>query len=282
MASMKPFLSTPLLLGHNEAYLPPVASRDHAIQVLTGPAIMLLCLCLQTLKKMLTGSHVSKLYETIWKFICKAEARDKVGRIVQYGCRGLQGAMEHMSPASPLREWKPVIAEVQTTLAWARRTHRWGKEMPHIPKLGKSIAAGDILEASQCMVLITFLVQDHIYWLLKVGLLKFKSYSAIQWHRRNLRFITLSHVLNFSLCVRSIQRIRAKQEKQDPEYSGSDKAIQKAATEIYDNRRMMVRYTLTFIQMLHVSQVKVFDDWYIGIMGMISSYIDASKQWPTS
>jgi len=178
-----------------------------------------------------------------------------------------------------LQAWKAAIAEIQTTLAWARRTHRWGKEMPHIPKFVKALTDGDILEASQCMVLITFLIQDHMYWLLKVGLLKFQNYTAIQWHRRNLRFITLSHVLNFSLCARAIMRIKDKQAKKDPAYTGSDQAVQKANSEIFDNKKMMFRYVLTFIQMLHVSQVKKMDDWYIGLMGMVSSFIDLSKQW---
>jgi len=250
------------------------------LQLVAGPGVMIVCMALQLLKKQLSGTHVSKLYEAVWKFISKAEARDKTGRIVQYGCRSLQGFLAHMAPEHPLQTWKAAIAEVQTTLAWARRTHRWGKEMPHIPKLGKAISQGDFLEAAQCVVLITFLVQDHIYWLLKVGLFKFQNYSAIQWHRRNLRFITFSHVLNFALCLRSINRIKEKQAKQDPAYSGSEQAIKKAEAEVYDNQRMMLRYILTFIQMLHVSQVKKFDDRYIGIMGMMSSYIDASKQWP--
>lgn len=284
MAAMagKAFFSTPPIMGHNEAYIPPITSAAHLGQLVTGPAVMILFLGLQTLKRQLTGTHASKLYENIWKFISKAEARDKVGRIVQYYCRHLQGVMDHLDKTHWLLAWKPAVAEVQSTLAWARRTHRWGKEMPHIPKLGKALEQGDWLEAAQCTVLITFLVQDHVYWLLKVGLLKFQAYTAIQWHRRNLRFITLSHVLNFSLCVRSIMRIKAKQAKNDPEFTGSEKAIAKANSEIYDNQKMMLRYTLTFIQMLHVSGVKKMDDWYIGIMGMMSSYIDASKQWPTS
>lgn len=273
--------NTPPLMGHNEALLPRLRSRNHALQLISGPGIMLLLLALQTLKKHLTGTHASKLYESVWKFICKAEARDKVGRMVQYACRSLQGFLVHM-PGSPLEPYKSAIAEVQTTLAWARRTHRWGKEMPHVPKLAKAIASGELLEAFQSATLVTFLVQDHIYWLLKVGLLKFKAYTPVQWHRRNLRLITFSHVLNFSLCAREISRIRAKQDRQDPEYWGSDKAIQKAEATVSDNRRQMFRYVLTFIQMLHVSQIKVMDDWYIGIMGVISAYIDASKQWPSS
>ena len=58
-----------------------------------------------------------------------------------------------MAPEFWLQPWKPVIAEalkdkkqifeveseVQTTLAWARRTHRWGKEpaMSHLERLEK-------------------------------------------------------------------------------------------------------------------------------------------------
>mmetsp|Transcript_68348 Transcript_68348/g.120652 ORF Transcript_68348/g.120652 Transcript_68348/m.120652 type:complete len:581 (+) Transcript_68348:110-1852(+) len=272
-------LSTPLMTGHDEAFVPHIAARSHGLQVLAGPALMACAFGLQMLKKKCSGEHKSELWARIWNFISQAEARDKSGRIVQYGCRMLQGIIEHFPQSFPLAPFKKEIAEVQTTLAWARRTHRWGKEMPHIPVLGQAISSGDVLEAAQRAVLITFLIQDHVYWLLKVGILKFQNYSAIQWHRRNLRFITLSHVLNFSLCVREVMRIRQKQEKQDPKYSGSKEALAKAESEIYDNRRMMVRYVLTFIQMLHVSQVMQLDDWYIGLFGMISSYIDASKLW---
>lgn len=272
---------TPLFVGHNEAYLPPIKDGNHVLQIVSGPGAMFLLLIVQLIKKQLTGTHTSKIYDNVWKFLSKAEARDKIGRIVQYGCRALQGFLVH-SPQSPLNVWKPVLAEVQTTLAWARRTHRWGKEMPHITKLGKAVLDADLLEAAQCGVLITFLVQDHIYFLLKVGILKFKNYTAVQWHRRNLRFITFSHVLNFSICLRSFIIIMQKQEAKDPKYTGSSEALKTANAESYEHKKMMFRYVLTFIQMLHVSQVKVFDDWYIGIMGMVSSYIDASKQWPVS
>lgn len=276
---MASLFTTPLVRGHKESYLPPIKSGSHAVQIVAGPALMILAVALQLLKRSLTGTNASQLYSHIWKFISKAEARDKTGRIVQYFCRFLQGALGHLPESFPLKPYQPVIAEVQSTLAWARRTHRWGKEMPHLPVLGEAICKGDPLEIAQRSVLITFLIQDHIYWLLKVGILKFQNYTAIQWHRRNLRFITLSHVLNFSLCVRDISRIKEKQAKNDPKYAGSQAAEEKADKDIYDNQRMMVRYVLTFIQMLHVSQVIKMDDWYIGLMGMASSYIDASKQW---
>jgi len=272
---------TPPMMGHTESFFPPIQSGSHALQVVAGPFFMALFLVLQRIKKKVTGEHASELYEKVWKFFCKAEARDKVARMVQYFCRSLQGYLVH-APSSPLAGYKATIAEVQTTLAWARRTHRWGKEMPHIPKLAKAIEAGNLLDATQSAVLVTFLVQDHIYWLLKVGLLKFKDYTPVSWHRRNLRFITFSHVLNFSVCIREISKIRSKQQSGDPEYSGSEKAIQKADKVVADNKRQMFRYVLTFLQMVHVAQIKVMDDWYIGLMGVVSAYIDASKQWPSS
>lgn len=279
MAVSKAFFTTPPLMGHNESYLPPIANSSHVLQIIAGPSAMVVVLGLQLLKKHLTGTNKSELYNHIWKFISKAEARDKVGRIVQYFCRFLSGVIAHSPANFLLTPYKSTIAEVQSTLAWARRTHRWAKELPHIPTLAQALTSGDALEATQRAVLITFLIQDHIYWLLKVGILKFEKYTPIQWHRRNLRFITLSHVLNFSLCVRDIMRIKEKKEKKDPKYAGSAEAEATAASAIYDNKRMMVRYVLTFIQMLHVSQVKKLDDWYIGLMGVASAYIDASKQW---
>lgn len=272
-------LKTPLLTGHNEAFLPPLASGNHAIQLLAGPAAMLTAFGLQMVKKQLSGTHKNELWAHIWKFISKAEARDKVGRIVQYFCRFLQGAIVHAGPGFFLSPYKPIAAEVQSTLAWARRTNRWGKEMPHIPALGDAISKGDVLEALQRAVLITFLVQDHVYWLLKVGILKFEKYTPIQWHRRNLRFITLSHVLNFSLCLRDIMRIKEKQTKFDRGTKEGQEALEKTNAEIFDNKKFMLRYVLTFIQMIHVSQVKVLDDWYIGLMGMASAFIDCTKQW---
>merc|ERR1719389_1527015 len=114
--------------------------------------------------------------------------------------------------------------------------------MPHIPVLAEAVSKGDILEATQRAILVTFLVQDHIYWLLKVGLLKFKNYTAIQWHRRNLRFITASHVFNFALCFRDLKKIKEKQEKGDPSVSGSAEALAKADAAIRDNKKMMLRY----------------------------------------
>jgi len=276
---MSGFFNTPPILGHKESYLPPIANGNHARQLLTGPAIVVAAAAYQVIKKQMTGAHKNELWTHIWKFLSKSEARDKVGRIVQYGCRSLQGILAHMAKDFWLQSYKPVIAEVQTTLAWARRTHRWGKEMPHIPALGEAISRGDVLEMTQRAILITFLVQDHIYWLLKMGFMKFEQYTPIQWHRRNLRFILASHVFNFALCVRDIKRIRAKQENSDPSVSGSAQALLKADSDIKDNQMMMFRYVLTFFQMLHASGVKQFDDWYIGLFGMISSAIDASKQW---
>lgn len=282
------FFKTPPILGHKESYFPPIAGGDHSRQLLVAPAFVVAAGAYQIVKDKLAtpGSDLKKqvealfaFYQHLWKAFGKSEFRDKVGRVVQYACRGLQGFLAHQSKDFWLQQYLPAIAETQTTLAWARRTNRWGKEMPHIPTLGKALASGDWLQAVQSSVLITFLVQDHIYFLLKVGILKFQQYKAIEWHRRNLRFITLSHVLNFSLNVREISRIRAKQEKQDPSVSGSPEALEKADQMIRAEKLMMFRYVLTFIQMVHVSGVKQFDDWYIGIMGMISSGIDASKQW---
>lgn len=273
------FFKTPPLMGHKESLLPLIANGQQVKQILTGPAIMILAAAYQLFKKQLTGTHEGKLLNHLWKFISKAEARDKVGRIVQYGCRCLQGVLAHQAKDFWLAAYKPAIVEVQTALAWARRTNRWGKELPHIPVLGEALSRGDWLEATQRTILITFLVQDHIYWLLKMGILKFQQYSAIEWHRRNLRLITISHVFNFVLEVRKVKRIREKQECCDPSVTGSAQALEAADKKVQESQMMMFRYALTFIQMLHVSGVKQMDDWYIGLFGVISSAIDASKQW---
>lgn len=271
--------TTPPFLGHREAYLPSIVSRGHRVQLLLGPAILATCAALQLLRHSATGSHSSELLRHVWAFLSKAEARDKTGKIAQYFCRFLQGALAHAPANFPLQAFKPVIAEAQTTLAWARRTHRWGKELPHIQALGEAISGGQLMDAASRAFVSLYLIQDHIYWLLKVGILKFETYTALQWHMRNLKFVLPAYVLNFALCWRDIRRIRARQRLGDSKYSGTEEALQRAEAEIYDNKRMLLRYTLTFIQIVHVSKIRTLDDWYIGIMGMVSSYIDASKQW---
>merc|ERR1719424_917433 len=110
-------------------------------------------------------------------------------------------------------------------------------------------------------------------------ILQFEQYTPTQWHKRNLRFILMSHVFNFALCIRDIRRIREKQDNGHPSVSGSAQVLEKADADIRENQVMMFRYVLTFFQMLHVSNVKQLDDWYVGIFGVMSSAIDASKQW---
>lgn len=268
------FFKTPPFTGHLESFFPPMVSSDQRVQLLAAPSICVGAAIFQVLSKQIKGSHKYELYDHIWKFISKAEARDKVGRVVQYACRSLQGFLGHMAADHWLQAHKSTVAELQTTLAWARRTNRWMKEMPHIPGLGEAITRGDLLEAIQRSILVMFLVQDHIYFLLKVGILKFQKYTPIQWHRRNLRFITASHVFNFMMMYRDLRRAQAK----EPD-AKDEAALTKLKEAQKDAKMMMVRYVLTFIQMIHVSGVKQLDDWYIGIMGMISSSIDASKQW---
>jgi len=241
--------------------------------------LMVLFAVLEVLRQKATGESRSELYAHAWKFISKAEARDKVGKIFQYGCRACTGFLSHLPSDSPLQVWKPLFPEIQTTLTWARRTNRWGKEMPHIEALGEAIFKKEPFEALSRICLLLYLFQDHIYWLLKVGILKFPNYTAIQWHRRNLKFVLPSYVINFCLCWTNIQKIKQKQRNKDSKYSGSEQAEKKAELDIYDNKRMMVRYTLTFFQIVHGSAVKILDDSYIGLFGMVSSYIDASKQW---
>ena len=80
-------------------------------------------------------------------------------------------------------------------------------------------------------------LEDHIYWLLKVGILKFQNYTPIQWHRRNLRFITFSHVLNFALCTRQIVRARRAFEEKEKDAE----AKKKLDSVMNDNLKMMLR-----------------------------------------
>ena len=106
------------------------------------------------------------------------------------------------------------------------------------------------------------MAQHHIHWLLNDGI-----YQFTQWHRRKLHFFMLPHVLNFSLSVLEVMQLKGK--FQQAEAKENENVVRKAQANIYDNKRMLVRYAHFVTQLLHVLQVKGMDDWYIGIMGMI-------------
>ncbi|CAK0896663.1 unnamed protein product, partial [Prorocentrum cordatum] len=93
------------------AYFPPIAHGAQALQVTMGPLIMGCLLVWQYLKRRMQGKCGGELHSHIWKFISKAEARDKTGRIVQYGCRAIQGFMELLAPEHPLQTWRKTVAE---------------------------------------------------------------------------------------------------------------------------------------------------------------------------
>jgi hypothetical protein len=230
----------------------------------------------------------AELFEHVNEFLAKSEARDKTGRIVQYFMRCLMGLADHSAKDSLLMTWRPVFADIRETLAWARRTHRWAKEGPHIVPFFKAISRKDWLETMQRGVLWVFLTQDHLTWCLKVGIFKQlrglsgKVYTQKTWHQYNLKFIMTVHVLNFLVAARAIKRIRDKEAKESPD----EKTKAKNDKSVWDYKKHVVlRNVLTFIQISHVSMTAEkywgfkHDDWYIGILGMISSYLDASKQW---
>lgn len=229
-----------------------------------------------------------ELFEHVNKFLAKSEARDKVGRMVQYFMRCLMGLADHSAKDSMLMQWRPVFADMRETLAWARRTHRWAKEGPHIIPFFKAVSRKDWLESLQRGVLWIFLTQDHLTWCIKVGIFKQlrglngSMYTQKTWHQYNLKFIMTVHLLNISVAVREILRIRSKEAEEPPD----EKTKAKNDKKVFDlKKHTILRNVLTFIQITHVSMtgekywgIKL-DDWYIGILGVISSYLDASKQW---
>lgn len=198
----------------------------------------------------------------------KSEGRDKVGRFVQYFARALVGFVELSGPSTDLKRLGELATNVMKQLASARRTHRWCKEFPVLQAIPKSLQIANpvdcFLETASKVALSTFLIIDHVAWLKQVQILKGKQ-NGTGTIQLGLKFFAWSNIFSFLLQLKKFNE--ASTGEKDKEKKGQ---AAKAA----------FKHALVTVQCLHLSTVYVTHNSLVGILGMITSYMDFSAQWP--
>lgn len=200
--------------------------------------------------------------------LAKSEGRDKLGRVFQYGSRMIVGLVE-LSGApkgSPLMELKERAADVQKTLGGARRTHRWGKEIPVIQslpgtlKLLQTSPLDFALEMFQKLNQLGYLLFDHLAWL-KQQKLFVAGKSAAD---------TVKTAMTFFLCCNAAATVIQLKKYSNEKDEGKKSTALTAA----------FKHFLVAIQCAHNSTIYETNNAFVGACGIISSYIDLKAQWP--
>lgn len=198
----------------------------------------------------------------------KAEGRDKLARVFQYGSRMIVGMVE-LSGApkgSALMELKDRAGDVQKTLGGARRTHRWGKEIPLIQGLPKSMEllktspVDWFLEMVQKINQLGYLLCDHLAWLKQQKIVT-SGASAADTIKRGMAF--------FLVCNGTAAIINFK--KYNKEKDEGKKSTALTAT---------FKHLLICIQCAHNSAIYETHNALVGFTGVLSSLIDTRTQWP--
>lgn len=197
--------------------------------------------------------------------LAKAEGRDKLGRVVQYGTRAIVGfvSLANAPKGSALMELSERAEDVMKGLSSARRVNRWGKEIPvlqQIPAVLRNKNIVDmVLELGAKVTLATFLINDHIAWLKNVKIIKSGRNSAAHV-RFALRWFCVS---NFLSAIINIKKLANEDE------SKRGNLLQ-----------TILKHMLLVIQTAHLGKIRQTHDSFVGVCGVLSSCIDLKAQWP--
>eukprot|EP00927_Polykrikos_kofoidii_P041737 TRINITY_DN35589_c0_g1_i1.p1 TRINITY_DN35589_c0_g1~~TRINITY_DN35589_c0_g1_i1.p1 ORF type:complete len:237 (+),score=18.07 TRINITY_DN35589_c0_g1_i1:105-815(+) len=204
----------------------------------------------------------------------RADGRDKLARIAQYLARSLFGITTWMEPTagSRLSEINLRTRYVMTELGSARRTHRWCKEFPVIQSLPKSFRIKNpvdrVLEISQKVSLIVFLICDHVSFLQQLQILKGGKRAGVGIGQLGLKFVCFSHLVSAIVHVKQFSK---KIRSTDARRSAADRQKHAIAT---------LKYLLLVLQTAHLSSLYQSHDAVVGVAGAITGYIDLMAQWP--
>lgn len=218
--------------------------------------------------QLVTQSPFERALAGFTGLLAKSEGRDKLGRIAQYGGRMLSGIadLQGAQKGSALAEWGAIGAEVQKTLGGARRTHRWGKEIPLIKSLPKTLDLVNrnlldfFLEVVQKLNQLGYLMFDRLAWLKQQKIIT-GGKSAAETVKTAMSF--------FMVCNGAATLIQLKKYCNEKDESKKGAALKAA-----------FKHLLLTYQCAHNSTIFVSHNAYVGAAGVISSIIDVQAQWP--
>lgn len=200
-------------------------------------------------------------------FMNKSEGRDKLARAVQFGARGLVGLTTKLGLEDPkIRLINGRSNNLMSTLALARRSHRWCKEFPVIQAIPASLKIADpvamVLDTAQKCTLASFLIIDHYGWLKQAKVLNGKAQDTI-WF--GLKFFMVSNAISVVYNMYKLQKTDASKVEERKKL-----------------RKLIAKHAMITIQICHVSNTRKIGDLWVGILGVITSTMDAMEQWPAA
>jgi len=194
------------------------------------------------------------------------EGRDRLARIVQFGCRAIMG-LTAGSSSQVLAKVSSDARSMMVTVSGARRSFRWGRELPVLLSIPAAFQLPGLVDTSldlfQKVTLLTFFTIDHAGWLKQIRGGAKRGLKTIQL---GLKFLTVSLLTATLLASRKLLRLREAPSTSDEERRQCKLAI--------------ARNGLMAFQVAHLSRWWDTSDVLVGLLGIVTSVIDIMPVWP--
>jgi len=207
--------------------------------------------------------------EKLAKFFGRAEARDKFGRMFQFGARMFMGILANPTDAAGKERLAKVTA-LHNMLRDSRHTLRWMKWMNFVAPIRDAKEVG--LELMSKIALGLFFFFDNIRWLQKLKLVpgenKFHTWHPIHGNGKfALSWLAIGSFLGALAALQKLMALSGKPE---------DEAVAKAR---WASQKAAFKGLLMTYQGLHLSQLYVHENTWVGLAGVISSAMDTKAQY---
>ena len=214
---------------------------------------------------------VFPLVELFSAALTKSEFKDKIGRLVQYGCRGMTGLISDLGLDA--KETVDQLKLMQGSMADARRAGRFFKELTVAPTILKELDEPDPINRACTVVskvsLVFFFLIDHVAQLQKWKILSSEIRKPADTVKLALKLFTLAHAANLVL---QLKRLKEEMDLEGtPKYNQSKRDV--AALNA-------TKAALLVFQGLHVSGLVESKDSLVGFAGVATSLLELQALWP--
>mmetsp|Transcript_25225 Transcript_25225/g.57217 ORF Transcript_25225/g.57217 Transcript_25225/m.57217 type:complete len:222 (-) Transcript_25225:77-742(-) len=201
------------------------------------------------------------------------EGRDKTFRFLQFASRALLG-LTAGARSRYAKVLNTLALRIMVSIAGSRRSFRWGREIPIMLEIPRSLALADpverVMDVLQKVTILMFFWTDHLGWLHQVrGGMKSGS-GTIQ---RGLKWLTVSSIIAAISAVRRLRVLRAAEGAPGGQGAGADTERRATLVRAWRNG-------LLAVQTAHLSRIWESHDAIVGTLGMVTSTIDVLQVWP--
>lgn len=198
------------------------------------------------------------------------EGRDKFARLFAMGSRVVMGLTAGTS-GSRMDKMNANARNMNVTISGARRTFRWGRELPVLLSIPKALEVSDPLERFldllQKATALVFFFLDRLGWLKQIRRGMQRGARTIQL---GLKWLTVSSLIAVLLGVRKLQLL----------WAVADGADQHRVGEQRQCLHGIVRNGFLALQVAHLSRWWETSDVLVGLLGVATSAMDIVLVWP--